>query len=306
MAPMKLARVAMVAMASAFQTPGRLPRASRAGALSAATITVPEEAPVAAAAPSLSVVSAPDSAAAAEEAPLSLESFVRADGQLDAIGLAAWAKYERKPLARPLGVAYFAAMFALIGCQGAPVFLRLLTLQYANYSFFEYVFHRWCMHAKHGTLADRVFARWNRLHVQHHLDTHDDMTMEDDYNWKGIRFNYLTTKLSMAISCLFSVTAVAAFDLRLPFWPTPIAAALVSLYHGVLWNRLHTDSHDLEATLTWTDGLPYFKGVPCGNRYARWLLTNHIGHHNIRGTGNYNIVFPGPDHLAGTFYRLVQ
>ena len=50
--------------------------------------------------------------------------------------------------------------------------------------------------------------------------------------------------------------------------------------------------------------MPYFPGVPCGNRYARWLLANHVGHHHVGGRGNYNIVFPGPDHLAGTFWRL--
>ena len=64
------------------------------------------------------------------------------------------------------------------------------------------------------------------------------------------------------------------------------------------------DSHDLQATLTWDDGIPYVYKVPVANRYARWLLTNHIGHHAVGGKGNYNIVFPGPDHLFGTFYRL--
>ena len=44
--------------------------------------------------------------------------------------------------------------------------------------------------------------------------------------------------------------------------------------------------------------------MPVANRYARWLLTNHIGHHTIKGTGNYNIVFPGPDHVMGTFHRI--
>ena len=33
------------------------------------------------------------------------------------------------------------------------------------------------VHAKRGTPADVVFARWNRLHVQHHCDTNDDMSM---------------------------------------------------------------------------------------------------------------------------------
>ncbi len=97
---------------------------------------------------------------------------------------------------------------------------------------------------------------------------------------------------------------VKALRLDLPFWPTPLVSWLLAMYHGILWNKLHTDSHDLQETLTWGDGVKYVKNVPTGNRYARWLLTNHIGHHAINGVGNYNIVFPGPDHLAGTFYQL--
>ena len=103
-----------------------------------------------------------------------------------------------------------------------------------------------------------------------------------------------------------SLGACSALRLGLPRWPTPIAASIVSVYHGVLWNRLHTDSHGLQRELTWDDGLPYVEKVPVANRYARWLLTNHIGHHAIKGTGNYNIVFPGPDLLAGTYYRLAN
>lgn len=34
--------------------------------------------------------------------------------------------------------------------------------------------------------------------------------------------------------------------------------------------------------------------------YTRWMVHNHVGHHVVRGQGNYNIVFPGPDYLFGT------
>ena len=29
---------------------------------------------------------------------------------------------------------------------------------------------------------------------------------------------------------------------------------------------------------------------------------DHVGHHIVRGTGNYNIVFPGPDYWFGTAF----
>jgi hypothetical protein len=34
--------------------------------------------------------------------------------------------------------------------------------------------------------------------------------------------------------------------------------------------------------------------------YTRWMVSNHVGHHVVRGRGNFNIVFPGPDYLFGT------
>ncbi|KAJ1459592.1 hypothetical protein M885DRAFT_510731 [Pelagophyceae sp. CCMP2097] len=233
-----------------------------------------------------------------------LELSTRQDQTLDPHYLAANAKFEKKPLARVYGVAYFGATAAAVASEAVHPFARLVLIQYLVFSAFEYCFHRWCMHAPRGTLADRIFQRWNRLHVQHHVDTNKDMTMVEGYNWKGIRFNFLTSQLAALIGTSVSVALCAAARLRLPLWPTPVAALMVSAYHGVMWNRLHTDSHGLEDTLTWTDGLPYVKGVPTANPYARWLLTNHIGHHTVGGRGNYNIVFPGPDHLAGTFYRI--
>ena len=236
--------------------------------------------------------------------PPPAQDFVKPDGTLDVIPFSAQAEYELKPRQRVVGVAYISALAAVVASARIPSFFRLLGLQYAAFSAFEYCFHRWCMHAKYGTVCDKIFSRWNRLHVQHHLDTNDDMTMVDGYNWKGIRFNYLTSRLSVVIGSSVSYLLVKALRLDLPFWPTPLVSWLLAMYHGILWNKLHTDSHDLQETLTWGDGVKYVKNVPTGNRYARWLLTNHIGHHAINGVGNYNIVFPGPDHLAGTFYQL--
>lgn len=227
-------------------------------------------------------------------------------GRLDVRAASMDSKFERKPFARLYGVAYFSAMACGVASGDLPDFVRLLLVQYLAFSGFEYVFHRWCMHATRGTWRDKLFSKWNRLHLQHHIDTRGDMTMEEGYNWKGIRFNYLTSVLSVVIGTLVSFAVCSAFSLNLPLWPTPLAAALVSMYHGLLWNRLHVDSHSLEDTIEWDDGVPYVEAIPTGNRYARWLLTNHIGHHAVGGKGNYNIVFPGPDHLAGTFYRRVS
>ena len=117
--------------------------------------------------------------------PPPAQDFVKPDGTLDVIPFSAQAEYELKPRQRVVGLAYISTLAAVVASARIPPFFRLLGLQYAAFSAFEYCFHRWCMHAKYGTVCDKIFSRWNRLHVQHHLDTNDDMTMVEGYNWKG-------------------------------------------------------------------------------------------------------------------------
>ena len=119
------------------------------------------------------------------KSPEPANDFVKPDGTLDVIPFSAQAEYELKPRQRIVGLAYISTLAAVVASARIPSFFRLLGLQYAAFSAFEYCFHRWCMHAKYGTVCDKIFSRWNRLHVQHHLDTNDDMTMVEGYNWKG-------------------------------------------------------------------------------------------------------------------------
>ena len=50
------------------------------------------------------------------------------------------------------------------------------------------------------------------------------------------------------------------------------------------------------------DGLPRVNALSAESPYTRWVVANHVGHHVVRGAGNFNIVFPGPDHLFGTAF----
>ena len=117
--------------------------------------------------------------------PEPTNDFVKPDGTLDVIPFSAQAEYELKPRQRVIGIAYISTLAAVVASSRIPAFFRLLGLQYAAFSAFEYCFHRWCMHSTYGTWRDKIFSRWNRLHVQHHLDTNADMTMVEGYNWKG-------------------------------------------------------------------------------------------------------------------------
>lgn len=56
-------------------------------------------------------------------------------------------------------------------------------------------------------------------------------------------------------------------------------------------------------SLEYDDGLPIVDAIPTDNFVGKWLLRNHIGHHDVKGMGNYNIVLPGADHVFGTFWQ---
>ena len=74
----------------------------------------------------------------------------------------------------------------------------------------------------------------------------------------------------------------------------------IALFHTLYWQTLHGDIHEY-----YTDpqsGLKRANFLSMESPYTRWVVENHVGHHVLRGKGNYNIVFPGPDYLWGTCF----
>ena len=83
--------------------------------------------------------------------PEPTNDFVKPDGTLDVIPFSAQAEYELKPRQRIIGLAYISTLCTIVASSRIPAFFRLLGLQYAAFSAFEYCFHRWCMHSTYGT-----------------------------------------------------------------------------------------------------------------------------------------------------------
>ena len=87
----------------------------------------------------------------------------------------------------------------------------------------------------------------------------------------------------------------------IPYWWTLVATSIIAVIHGVLWNTLHADSHGLEDDLI-VNGPPRLKALPRDNPYSHWVVRNHSLHHIMHGVGNFNIIFPGWDHVMGTAF----
>lgn len=78
------------------------------------------------------------------------------------------------------------------------------------------------------------------------------------------------------------------------------ASCAVALLHTSLWQTLHGDIH--EYYTEYGQGLSRTDALSQDTLYTRWMVSNHVGHHVVKGQGNYNIVFPGPDYLWGTCF----
>eukprot|EP00620_Florenciella_sp_RCC1587_P020317 CAMPEP_0182561216 /NCGR_PEP_ID=MMETSP1324-20130603/3743_1 /TAXON_ID=236786 /ORGANISM="Florenciella sp., Strain RCC1587" /LENGTH=285 /DNA_ID=CAMNT_0024773775 /DNA_START=42 /DNA_END=899 /DNA_ORIENTATION=+ len=178
-----------------------------------------------------------------------------------------------------------------------PEGLRLMLAAVGIFAQFEYCFHRWIMHS-----TDEKFAEYQSLHITHHVDTERDMTLADDAETdpRHIYFSGKTSQASVAI-CFAGLQALSIpFDLGFDPLSSLVASVLVACVHTSYWQTLHGDIHEYYEENP--GGAPRFDLLSAVNPYTRWLITNHVGHHVIRGQGNYNIVFPGPDYLFGTCF----
>ena len=159
---------------------------------------------------------------------------------------------------------------------------------------------RYFMHAKSGSLADRA-THLNKLHVQHHIDTHKDMTMKDGFDLHALYFHFPNTAGQVLLGSAILAALNASLALDIPATWMVASSTLFAVTHSLLWNTLHLDMHEISEQLS--------DGVPCASyqrrglyqQYVQWAFDNHTTHHDIGGGANYNVVCPGPDLLLGTY-----
>lgn len=189
---------------------------------------------------------------------------------------------------------------ASVTCQSLPV-LRLAFLNYSLWSLVEWGYHNKVMHAKPKSWGRRYLRHHNLLHINHHKDTRPDMTMQETYDRDAVYFHTRVTLYTPVLGCLVLSALIAATGAAIPYWWTIVSPTVIAIIHGVLWNTLHADSHGLELDLT-IHGPPRLTSLPRDNPYSHWVVRNHSLHHIMRGIGNYNIIFPGWDHVLGTYH----
>lgn len=199
-----------------------------------------------------------------------------------------------------------ASSIAYVGAADAayaPYQLRILLASVLIFANFEYCFHRYVMHSDNN-----AFAEYQKLHITHHVETLRDMRLEDgaDSDPRHIYFSVKTTLASVCISALGLGMINGAFDLGFGSGALDatlncaLTSAAVAFFHTAYWQTIHGDIHEYYTDPS--DGMPRIDALSQETPYTRWVVENHVGHHVVRGKGNYNIVFPGPDYLWGTAF----
>lgn len=176
---------------------------------------------------------------------------------------------------------------------------RIAFLMYFVLTAGEWAIHKFLMH---GIGLPDALRSFTTSHLDHHRSVQRDMTLSD-HDTLEVYFSYFTTLGTFM--ALWEVTTLLGWLLG---W-TPLSAwavvpsLLAALAHNAYWNKLHPEFH-CAVDDTWSPrrGMPYIDVLPTRNAVGDWLLECHAGHHAVGGVGNYNVVVPGFDHIAGTYY----
>lgn len=164
----------------------------------------------------------------------------------------------------------------------------LIIFLYIELSLGEVIVHKYIMHNKKGIIR----KLYGLSHIDHHIDVQYNMKLKKDYSKKGLYFSLLD---SLYISLLIFISwypTILLFGYNILLKYIIILSLLVGLIYNFSWNFLHYSFHQVKE-------LKKYRKNPIFN----WLFINHALHHLIKGEkkGNYNMLFPGGDHILNTY-----
>tara|TARA_B100000925_G_C21938741_1_gene443572 strand:+ start:390 stop:1073 length:684 start_codon:yes stop_codon:yes gene_type:complete len=183
------------------------------------------------------------------------------------------------------------------------VLKKILTI-YISITFLEWFIHNKMMHGDPEKLikipiVGKYLSNTAEEHLSHHKDVNMNMIVEKTDRKEGLFFPWkVTFTMAVAGSVAFYITRVFK-EYKYNF----LLALVFAIIYAILWNTLHPAMHDFNANIKWSEGMPKFDSINIKNPMYRWLWINHALHHMQKyEKGNYNIILPGFDYLANTYY----
>lgn len=164
-----------------------------------------------------------------------------------------------------------------------------LTLIYLTITLTEWFFHK---HLMHNPQVDPG-------HIRHHKSVKRDMTLEEeDYHEMDIHMgvHHSCIIFLWSIVCVYFITYHVC-ELKINIQIIITFSLCLSIFYHEVWNIYHRKMHFEKA---------FFQETR--NPYLKWMYENHAKHHLQKGKrkGNYNILFPGGDHLMGDYRTYVD
>lgn len=188
-------------------------------------------------------------------------------------------------------------------------YLFYIFLAYILFSIVEYCLHRFLMH--NGNIY------FGKYHLIHHTHTEQDMTLNNKtkkYKELSMSENLGFENLEIAIIFVIVITFAFAFKYIYPIKLNIYVLLMINMtffiYIVILWNSIHPFLHHKCPTKLGLIGIPYeyTEYLVKNSSYLRFLIDNHVTHHNVKGKnkGNYNVTLIGADFLFNTYNKKIN
>lgn len=182
--------------------------------------------------------------------------------------------------------------------------LKKIIIIYICISFLEWFIHSKIMHGNPAKLGKipiigQYLYKTAQDHLDHHKDVNMNMVVDKTDRKEGLFFPWrVTFTVGIAGSVAFYITRIfKEYKYNL------LLGLVFALIYAILWNTMHPAMHDFKPNIKWNEGIPKVESLNIKNPMYRWLWINHALHHMQKyEKGNFNIILPGFDYLANTYY----
>jgi hypothetical protein len=185
--------------------------------------------------------------------------------------------------------------------------LKFIVLTYISLTTWEWILHKYFMHAKKGNLFYTV--EHSKAHLKHHAHVENDFRITKK-NDTGLVFTWFPDSVITLVVSIISLSMVnEAVGTNFTRSKIIVISAIIAILYCALWNTLHIAFHKAPYNRSMTHTFPHVQ-IPDNikkNPILSWLWRNHLYHHINKGQkGNFNIIVPGADFLFGTYRNKIN
>lgn len=176
-------------------------------------------------------------------------------------------------------------------------YAAFVLLAYFCGSLIEYSFHKYVMHGNvncpwlsKSNLFKHIYNEYCDMHVYHHINTDDDMNVENIKDEREIIFSKMAMFLMIKVAFVVVVIQYFTCRFKIHFCVQMVVIFIYMILYAISWNFVHQGIHRVEMG-------KFPRGMKINK--SSFLYRNHAQHHIVKGKrkGNYNVILLGADAL---------